>query len=491
MQHRLDIHTDPLPMEASRASTPHGYKGLYGFHKYWGKKPSEPLAFIVEQLSSEGDIVLDPFVGSGVIARESLTRHRRFIGFDLNPLATELTKLMVSPPHHQDIIHAFQTIRNAVKDRIDETYRLADGRPASHYLWNIHDLLQVWAREPNQSKHNRLVPCCHDYELSKAYESYRSTKIKQPKFFSNSRINADQHLTLSSLLSGRAQHNLDLILSAIDSLPRQLQSPIKLCTTAASGQMTKMVFAISNRNASQKSQPTKIEVGSWVIGYWRPKLHFEINVWNCFERRVLLLLKALTAGSDVERYLTCSSMEQFWQTHAPCYVECAPCQSVLPSICDESVKLVLTDPPHNDRIPYLELSELWNSILGLKSNFDDEIVVSDSNERGKTRQEYNRMLSDILVQISRILRKDGFLVLFYSSREASQWSFLRHAIHETTNLRYLGKFPCHYSARSVVQDTRRGSLKDDMALVFGKPAADSNKIVALSALSGWDTESIL
>src|SRR5260221_7713936 len=33
---------------------------------------------------------------------------------------------------------------------------------------------------------------------------------------------------------------------------------------------------------------------------------------------------------------------------------------------------------------------------------------------------------------------------------------------------YLGIFPCNYSARSVVQDNRKGSLPNDLALVFCK-----------------------
>ena len=33
-------------------TTPAGYKGFYGFHKYWGKKPHEPLAFIIDLLTS-------------------------------------------------------------------------------------------------------------------------------------------------------------------------------------------------------------------------------------------------------------------------------------------------------------------------------------------------------------------------------------------------------------------------------------------------------
>ena len=86
MRNQLVFEFAEKPPEVSTktASSPKGYTGLYGFHKYWGKKPHEPLAFVIEQLTNEGDTVLDPFVGSGTTARESLLRNRRFIGFDLS-----------------------------------------------------------------------------------------------------------------------------------------------------------------------------------------------------------------------------------------------------------------------------------------------------------------------------------------------------------------------------------------------------------------------
>lgn len=72
MQLGLDLVREPMIVTPQKASRPKGYTGLYGFHKYWGKKPHEPLAFAIEHLTRKGDIVLDPFVGSGTAARESL-----------------------------------------------------------------------------------------------------------------------------------------------------------------------------------------------------------------------------------------------------------------------------------------------------------------------------------------------------------------------------------------------------------------------------------
>lgn len=80
----LDLRTS-----VQQLTKPSGYKGLYGFHRYWGKKPAETVSFLVEQLSEPGEVVFDPFLGSGAIAREASMRGRRVIASDLNPAADD------------------------------------------------------------------------------------------------------------------------------------------------------------------------------------------------------------------------------------------------------------------------------------------------------------------------------------------------------------------------------------------------------------------
>ena len=149
-----------------------------------------------------------------------------------------------------------------------------------------------------------------------------------------------------------------------------------LTVTSAIGQMSNMVFVI-NRNG-------KREVGSWVIGFWLPKEHFEINVWNCFINKAKKLLKNLPSVHKVY-----SNIEIYNES----------CWKKMKDISSDSVKLIITDPPHSNRIPYLELSEIFNSVLGYKSGFEDEIIVSNANERDKNIHKYtNDMISFFMKQ---------------------------------------------------------------------------------------------
>jgi site-specific DNA-methyltransferase (adenine-specific) len=58
--------------------------------------PIELPRRLIKLLSFPGDLVLDPFVGSGTTAEAALALGRRFYGCDLNPIAVKRTRLRVS-----------------------------------------------------------------------------------------------------------------------------------------------------------------------------------------------------------------------------------------------------------------------------------------------------------------------------------------------------------------------------------------------------------
>ena len=116
---------------------------------------------------------------------------------------------------------------------------------------------------------------------------------------------------------------------------------------------------------------------------------------------------------------------------------------------------------------------------------ESEIVVSNAKERGKTQDIYNRNMSEIVNALSHTLRDDGIFLLLYNARQNEPWKFVSQIIEGTDELKYFGKFPCNYSAGSVVQDNRKGGLREDVVLVFGKSGVDVNKLKRLSDIPNW------
>ena len=74
---------------------------------------------------------------------------------------------------------------------------------------------------------------------------------------------------------------------------------------------------------------------------------------------------------------------------------------------NESVDYVFIDPPHANRILYMEQSLMWNAWLGLDQSiqWDKEIIVSEAKERKeKSEENYNQLLDAAFAEIKRTLK---------------------------------------------------------------------------------------
>ena len=265
---------------------------------------------------------------------------------------------------------------------------------------------------------------------------------------------------------------------------------VSLSKTAASGQMSRMVFAVSKRGKTKGKIEERISVGSWVIGYWRPKLHFEINVWNCFWQRAMRLIKALNESHSEKTPVTTEDCMTVLESRADIALIKDDARRVLESLPKHSISLILTDPPHSDRIPYLELSELWNAILNKEVLFDREIVVSNARERCKAKDIYVKEMEQFFVDASRVLSDGGTLAILFNASDSDSWGYLEALQKKSDSLIFRGCFPMAYSARSVVQDNRMGALKHDYVLIYEKSCenrSSENRWKQLSEIDGWSS----
>lgn len=89
---------------------------VHSFHRYYGKLiPAIPSAFIKE-FTSEGDLVFDPFSGSGTTAVESLKLNRNFLGIEINPLAQKIATVKTSPLDKQLLCTLNNRLFEIIKD---------------------------------------------------------------------------------------------------------------------------------------------------------------------------------------------------------------------------------------------------------------------------------------------------------------------------------------------------------------------------------------
>ena len=65
----------------------------HNIHRYSGKFIPQIARSAIQLLSDPGDIILDPYLGSGTTALEAILLDRKCIGIDINPLAILISKV--------------------------------------------------------------------------------------------------------------------------------------------------------------------------------------------------------------------------------------------------------------------------------------------------------------------------------------------------------------------------------------------------------------
>jgi len=447
------------------------YTGIYGMHKYWAKKPFNLVRELILKNSKPGDIVLDNFCGSGISIIESVLTGRKAVGIDLNPSSIFITEQSISKTNPDYMEKEYRIIQSEIADKINQLYKVKRGKHSyigTHFVWKLDKLSEVWYKDEKKNKVTDL-PSKEDIKLSDSF-SYKKIEYFFPKdaLIENSRINVKSSMHVYDLFTPRNLLALSFLKNRIESIAdKQIRNIFKFCFTASLGQASKMVFVINKRGkVNGKTGRTVKEIGSWVIGYWIPKENFEINVWNCFSNRYRRILKAKIAQFSYDYELkTCKNFGELKNGNVLLINDDA--LAVLQKLDDCTIDYVITDPPHGDRIPYLELSLMWNSWLKLKADFKSELIISDAKKRHKNTEEYGILFTKIMIEIARVLKKKKTFSLMFNSLDNETWKNIINIVNNTDlKLKQIGTIG--YSANSVVQDNRERGLKSDFVLNFIK-----------------------
>jgi DNA methylase len=72
--------------------------------------------FLVQLFSQPGEVVLDPFAGSGTVPFEAAQQGRRAIGADLSPFAARLTAAKVGPPTPLEVAQTLKQLESWIQE---------------------------------------------------------------------------------------------------------------------------------------------------------------------------------------------------------------------------------------------------------------------------------------------------------------------------------------------------------------------------------------
>jgi len=295
--------------------TKYNYNQKYTVHKYWGRRPWFVVRQLIKKYTTENELVLDSFCGSGTTVIESLILKRRAIGVDLNPMSKFITETTIEYVDVSDLKSSYEDLKNKVESKINNLYKL-DQKDIEISNW---------------------YPVV-DLPISN-YGVVKPTKVEE--LFSR------RNLAATSILYDE--------INKVSSDEKVLNL-LKLAFTASLAQFTKMIRDYKRPDGGS---------GSWYLNSYRiPKKHKENNVWNSYSNKIKAVIKMRQdlnklIGENYDYQLfTCSAKD-------------------LSFIDEESVDYVFIDPPW--RIKYFDLNVLWCSWLGFDLDFNKEIHhLSDS-----------------------------------------------------------------------------------------------------------------
>jgi len=239
-------HYPDKPLTRAFRPDKQGARRHYGSHPYFTKRAWNVVQEYIRHFTSEGDVVLDPFGGSGVTAVESLVLRRRSVYADINEWACFLARQTALAP--VDI----GRLRDAfldVKGRCEQTIRA---------LW----------RESNEALAGREV------------QGWYPREVRLPD-------NADVR-TVEELFTPRMLHGLACLRAGIDEIAdAQARDLCLLAFSSALVRINRTFLSASNRRESRG--------GSAVFSLYRYKVSkdpVELPLWEQFEQRFKKLVQA-------------------------------------------------------------------------------------------------------------------------------------------------------------------------------------------------------
>lgn len=94
----------------------------HGYYTYPAKFIPQLASRLINENSNEGDIVVDPFMGSGTTIIEAIVNSRVGIGTDINNIAYLIAKVKTTPIQAMKLLQEFNKIENDLRGRMNGAY---------------------------------------------------------------------------------------------------------------------------------------------------------------------------------------------------------------------------------------------------------------------------------------------------------------------------------------------------------------------------------
>ncbi|BAQ66197.1 DNA methyltransferase [Geminocystis sp. NIES-3709] len=339
-------------------------KRHFGVHGYFTKQAWNVVAEYIKNFSQPHDTILDPFGGSGVTAIEALMNNRKAVSIDINPLATFLVNSLIYPVNFDELNEAFNRIKSAYQKN-----------------------------EPNTPE-----------DIKKALKKYPYPKdFKLPK---GSDVD-----TIEKLFSNKQLAQLGFLKYLINKEKnKNIKDTLMLMF---SGILTKV--NLTYHNNSKRLAPGQGDTS--IFRYYRYRIApqpTDLDLMTYFELR---LKKVISAKKEMEYFINENTISNAQIVKGTA--------TDLSFISNESIDYIYTDLPYGKKIPYLDLSIMWNAWLDLEVTENDyNLEAIEGGEKQKSKDEYNELIAQSIKEMYRVLKFDRWLSFVFAHKDPEFWHLI-------------------------------------------------------------------
>jgi len=522
-----DVLAFDHPIETTKATA------IYGMHTYWSKKPHDAIQEYITHYTKPGDLVLDPFCGSGSTALAALIEGRAAVAIDLSPAATFITKNYCAPVDTNELARVFEELENRVKPQIDPLYETrcdSCGGPA-------HTLYTVYSRVfqcPECGEEVVLFDC--PVEAVDTHGSQKEVRVcphclsrgKLVKIGADcARLNAVPVLVCYECDGDCRPRRRQRLHNDPDEVKQRYFHQYDVRKLQAT-EMEPIPYSFP----TDRMMNLPLGEHKWGV-LWREGVASYESVDQLFAHRSLIALSILLHSADEVLDPTLHDMIRFafsgsilnasllyrnremgggsptnlsqpgiFREMNPWYVFKRKCMDVLSGkqqttlqtgeVCistesatrfvergefpEASVDYIFTDPPYSGKYPYGELNFIWECWLGLNHNWQSgEITIADDldlrAELRKTSTEWAEMMKESLTDCYRVLKPGRHLTLCYHDSSEGTWQLVQDIMAG------IGFVPEHVDATLYIDTNQKthkqrvaGKVtKRDLVINFRKP----------------------
>ena len=433
---------------------------FYLAHSYHTKLPPESIVPFIEHYTKPGDVVLDPFCGSGMTGVAAALAGRQSILSDLSPAAIHLAWNHTRPCDPGSLRSAFDDIADRLRGRFSELYHTehSDGSKSiiQWTLWSTRHrcpsceqeflLWEAIDRENGRLGASILCPrckksvkrsmlgslgsepawICYEDAAGKRFEKVptakdikaclRFNKKNIEAWFPTTPIAADREMyircalhlqninTVSDFYTARNLQALALLWQEIMGVgDDRIKRALAFAFTNTAWHGTRM----RRFNARGGQRPL---TGTLYV----PQLSIEVNVIEVMANKIRQLEKYFTTLGNLN--------------HVPHLL--LSDASNLAQVSDASIDYVFTDPPFGSNIFYADCNLIWESWLGRLTEVSKEAVVNRSlstEKGGKSLEFYSKVMNKTMREIARVLKPNGWATVVFHNTDAAVWEAIRDA----------------------------------------------------------------